>query len=126
ARFALVDHLGLRVDRVAVEDGLRELDLLEPEVAHRRTERGLADREPHGDAEGEEAIDQRLAELRLRRRVEVDVKRLRVHRQAREPYVVGLGDGAPRLVAELLSYRELLEVLSGHEFPPPAAFGGQA
>src|SRR5262245_27690261 len=101
-----------------MEDGLRELHLLEPEVADRRAERRLSHREADRNAEREEAVDQRLAELGLRRRVEVDVQRLWVHRQAREPYVVGLGDSAPRLVPERLSDRELLEVLSGHEFPP--------
>src|SRR5439155_667171 len=101
-RLALVHHLGLRIDRIAVEDGLRELDLLEAEVAHRGPEGRLADREPHRDPERQDAVDQRLAELRLRRGVEVEVERLRVHRQAGEENVVGLGDRPPWLVAERL------------------------
>src|SRR5213594_3026793 len=59
-RLALVHHLGLRVDRIAVEDGLRELDLLEAEVAHRRPEGRLADREPHRDPERQDAVDSGL------------------------------------------------------------------
>src|SRR5262249_57020652 len=46
ARLALVDHFGLGVDRVAVEHRLRELDLLETEIAHGCDERGLADPDP--------------------------------------------------------------------------------
>src|SRR5262249_34495384 len=109
---------GLGVDRVAVEDRLRELDLLEPEIAHGRAERGLADREPHGDAEREEAVDQRLAELGLGRGVEIDVERLRGHREAGEPHVGGLGPRASGLVSKRLSDLELVEVLSCHVGPP--------
>src|SRR5207247_3029694 len=54
-RLALVDDLGLRVDRVAVEDGPRELDLLEPQVAHGGAERRLADGAAPRDAEGGQA-----------------------------------------------------------------------
>src|SRR5262249_56784500 len=102
-RLALVHDLGLRVDRVAVEDGLGELDLLEAEVADRRPERRLADGEPDADAEREETVHERLAELRLGGGMEVDVERLRVHRQAREEDVVGLGDRAAGLVTERLA-----------------------
>ena len=50
---------------------------------------------PDRDAQREQAVDQRLAELRLGRRVEVDVQRLRVHGERGEEDVVGLGDRAP-------------------------------
>ena len=63
-------------------------------------ERGLADRQADGDAEREQAVDERLAELRLGRGVEVDVQRLRVHGEAGEEDVVRLGDGPPGLVLE--------------------------
>ena len=45
-RLALLHHLGLGIDRVAVEDRPRELDLLEPEIAHGGAERRL----PHADS----------------------------------------------------------------------------
>ena len=60
-------------------------------------------RQPHRDAEREQAVDQRLAELRLGRRVEVDVQRLRVHGEAGEEDVVRLGDRAAGLVLEVLA-----------------------
>src|SRR5207253_9698128 len=56
----------------------------------------------------------RLAELGLGRGVEVHVKRLRVHGQAREQHVVGFGDGAAGLMLEHLAHRELFEELAGH------------
>src|SRR5205085_8546226 len=87
---------------------------LEAEVAHRRPERGLTDRQPHGDAEREQAVHERLAELGLARGVEVQVQRLRVHGQAREEDVVRLGDRAPRLMREHDAHLELLEKLARH------------
>ena len=120
-RLALLHHLGLGVDRVAVEDGPRELDLLEAEVAHRGAERGLAHGEPDGRAEREDAVDEGLAELRLRGGVEVHVERLRVHGEAREQDVVGLGDGAAGLMLEHVAHDELFEQLAGHGIPPCAA-----
>ena len=113
-RLALLDDLRLRVDRVAVKEGLRELDPVEPEVAHGGAERGLADGEPDGDAEREDAVDERLPELRLGRRVEVDVQGLRVHGEAGEEDVVGLGDRAARLVAKHLAHQQLLEMFPRH------------
>src|SRR5258705_47539 len=71
-----------------------------------------------GDAEREEAVDQRLAELGLRRRMKVDVERLGVHREAREPHVVRLGDRPAGLVPKGLSHLEVLQVLSRHVAPP--------
>src|SRR5215468_1404913 len=62
-RLALVHHLRLRIDGVAVEDGLGELDLLEAQIAHRGPQRGLAHGETHGHPEGEEAVHERLAEF---------------------------------------------------------------
>src|SRR5262245_66303278 len=100
ARLAPVDDLGLRVDRVAVEDRLRELDLLEPEIADGRAERGLADGEPDRDAEREQAVDVRPSELRLARGVEVDVQRLRIHGQLRQEHVDRLVTSAPELMLE--------------------------
>src|SRR5438552_1457551 len=74
----------------------------------------LADGEPDGDAEGEQAVDERLAELRLARRVEVEMQRLRVHRHAGEEDVVGLGDGATVLIRQHGADLELLEKLPRH------------
>src|SRR3972149_355291 len=48
ARFALLDHLGLGVDGVAVEHRLGKLHLLEAQVPDRRAERGVPHGEPHG------------------------------------------------------------------------------
>src|SRR5882724_6994682 len=113
-RLALVHDLRLRVDRVAVKDRLGELHLVEPEVADGGAQRGLADREPDGDAQGEQAVHERLAELRLGRGVEVEMQRLRVHRHAGEEDVVGLGDGATGLMRQHGADLELLEKLPRH------------
>src|SRR5882724_6889689 len=72
-RLALLHHLGLRVDGVAVEHRLGKLYLLEAEIAHRGAQRGVAYAQSPRDAESEEAVDQRPAELRLLRGVEVDM-----------------------------------------------------
>src|SRR4029434_1831709 len=66
-RLALVDHFGLRVDRVAVEHRLGELDLVEAEIADGGPERRLADRHPDRDAEREQAVDPQTRELALPR-----------------------------------------------------------
>src|SRR5437870_3362954 len=117
-RLAPVHHLGLRIDRVAMEDGLRKLQLLEAEVADGRAECRLAHRQAHDDAEREDAVHERLAELCLRRGVKVHVQRLRVHRETREQDVVRLRHGASRLVLERHAYRQLFVVLAGHRHPP--------
>src|SRR5262249_5384594 len=122
-RLALVHDFRLGVDRVAVEHGLRELDLLEPEIAHGRAERRLADRQADGDAERQQAVDQRLAEFRLGRRVEVDVQWLGIHRQAREEHIVRFRHGTAGLMAKRLPDLELLEVFPGHGCLLPTATG---
>src|SRR5256885_12959917 len=114
ARLALVHDLGLRVEGIAVEDGLRELDLVEAQIPNRRAQRRLTDRKADGDPERQQAVDEGLAELGLRRGVEVEVERLRVHREAGEEDVVGLGDRPSRLMAERLPDLELLEEFPRH------------
>src|SRR2546427_5220447 len=85
---------------IAVEDGLRELDFVEAQVPDRCAQSRLTNRKADSDPERQQAVDERLAELGLRRGVEIEVERLRVHREAGEEDVVGLGDRPSRLMAE--------------------------
>src|SRR5207244_4408238 len=110
----LVHDLGLRIEGIAVEDGLRELDLVEAQVPDRCAQRRLTNRKADSDPERQQAVDERLAELGLRRGVEIEVERLRVHREAGEEDVVGLGDRPSRLMAERLPDLELLEEFPRH------------
>src|SRR5262245_17330777 len=126
ARLALVHHLRLRVDRVAVEDGLGEFDLLEPEVAHGGPEGRFPDRQAHGDAQRQQAIDEGFAELRLGGGVEVDVQGLRVQGEAREEDVVRLGDRPSRLVPEGLANLQLVVTLARHDVCLALARGSPA
>src|SRR4051812_2697276 len=116
ARLAQLEHLGLREQRVAVEDRRRVAELLGRQVrdglagdvrdAH--AERQRVDVGPHHDV---------AALLGLRRVDVVDVQRVVVHRQQAEEVVVALGDGLGRPVLVDRALLELLEV---------AAVGGPA
>jgi hypothetical protein len=61
-----------------VEDGLREADVGHAEVGDRRPERRLLHRQADDEAEGEDAVDERPAELGALARFEVDVDRCRL------------------------------------------------
>src|ERR671912_747511 len=79
--FPKLDALAFAAQRVADEDGLRKDELVVAQVRHERAEGRVVDADPDHQPEGEDRIDQRLAELGLRRRLVVDVQRLRIVRQ---------------------------------------------
>src|SRR5437867_3960 len=104
-----LQDLRLGVDRVAVEGGAEVHHLL----VHQVGERVLAD-VPHAHAdrerEHERAVHQAAAVLALAREVLVQVERVRVHGEEREPGVVEVADGAAGPVLDHLPHAEILEV----------------
>jgi hypothetical protein len=99
----------LGADGVAVHQRARERDLPEPQVGDRRPQRQLVDAEADQQRQREHAVDQPLAEVRLRRERRVEMQRLRVHGHHREEGVVGLGDRAGHRVMDDHALVELLE-----------------
>src|SRR5580700_10102524 len=59
---------GLGGNRVADEDRLGKLDLLETEIAYRGAERQIGNRDAHDQAQRKNAVDQPLAKLSLFRK----------------------------------------------------------
>src|SRR6266513_4845513 len=49
---------------------------------------------------------------------DLEMQRLRVHRQCREQHIVHLGDSARHRMLEHLSFGELLEIETRHPSPP--------
>ncbi len=106
-RRALGEHLAVGVDRVADEHGRRQLDLAPAEVgdgllAH------VGDAHAGDDREREAAVDQRLLELGLRGIGGIEMQRVLVHGQQREPDVVGLRDGAAGPVLVDVAHDEVI------------------
>ena len=94
-RLALVGHLGLGVQGVAVEERLRERDLAEAQVADDRALGQLRHRQPDERRQREHRVHQSLVERRQRvGEGGIEMQRLGVHRQRGEQDVVGFGDGA--------------------------------
>ena len=89
---AQVDALAFGAERIADEHRLREYELVVAEVRDKRSERRVVDADPDHQPEGEDRIDQRLAELRSGRGLMVDVQRLRIVGEGGDQQVVGLGD----------------------------------
>ena len=113
---AHVDHFALDVNRVAVEHGPREAHLVPAEIADRRAERGVADRDADDEAERERAVDDARAELGVLLAILlVEMQRRGVHRERAEERVVGFGDGASQRVAEHVADLEFLEIESRHD-----------
>src|SRR4051794_1244099 len=108
-RFALRYYLGLRVDRVADEDWCRELDVIPAEITDRLLAH-VADAHAHNHRQRQATVHQRLLELGLCRIRMVEVKRVLVHRQQREPDIVGFGDRAPGTMFVDIADREILEM----------------
>src|SRR5574337_443637 len=90
ARGARADFLDrrARADRVAVEHRFRETHVGHPEVGDRRAERRVVHRQPDHEAEREDAVDQRPAELGRAAVLGIEVDRRRVGGDAAEPDVV--------------------------------------
>src|SRR5258707_6691551 len=108
-RFALADHLGLGVDRVAGEDRRGEPYLVPAEIgdgllAHVR------DAHAGDDGERQARVHQRAAELGGRAVRGIDVQRMLVHGEEREPGVVGLAERAARPVLVDVADLELLVI----------------
>ena len=107
-------HDRSRPQRVAVKDRLRKPDIAHPEIGDRRPERRFADADADDQTEGEQAVDEALAELGLLGEFFVEMQRLRVHRQRAEQHIVHFGDGAADRVFEDLTLFKLLEIQPGH------------
>src|SRR3954469_1602503 len=108
-RLALLEHLGLAEQRVAVEHRRRVLELLRGEIGD-----GLAadvgDAHPERQRVHERPDDDVAPLLRLRRVDVVDVQRVVVHRQQAEQVVVAFGDRLRRPVLVDVADFEVLEV----------------
>ena len=75
----------------------------------------VVDGDADHEAEGEQAVDQRLAKLRLGlAEVPVDVQRLRVVGEGAEHHVVHLGDGARQGVVEFHAHFEFFVIETRH------------
>src|SRR5436190_15804568 len=104
-----LQDLRLGVDRVAVEGGAEMHHLLVLQVG----ERVLADvahAHADGEREHERAVHEAAAVLALAGEVLVEVQRVGVHGEEREPGVVEVADGAPRPVLDHLAHAEVFEV----------------
>ena len=88
--------------------GRRQRDLLPAEVRD-GVLGGVLHAQPVHEREREEAVHERLAELRLRRVLGVEVDLVRVVRDAREPEVVGVQHRAPDLRAVAVPRVEVAE-----------------
>src|SRR6476469_7761726 len=75
---------------VASEDGIREFEGVVAEVRDECSERRVGDADADHQAEGENRIDQRLAEFGVGRRCMVEVHRLRIVSQRRDEDIVRL------------------------------------
>ena len=89
---ACIQNLAVRVKRVALEERVRQLDLVPPE--RKSVLACVRDHQAGHDPDGEDAVHEGPLELRLGGVVRIDVDRVLVVRQQREPDVVGLGNGA--------------------------------
>ena len=107
-------HRRAHPHRVAVEYRLRKAHVGHAEIGDRGAQRRVADADADHQAQGEDAVDQRPAELGRFGELGVEMQRLRVHRHRREQHVVRLGDGAGHRVLEHLAFGELLEIEPGH------------
>ena len=88
-RLALAQHLALGIERVAGKHRMRELDVGPAEIGDRLladVADAHADHQRHRERRGDDAA----AELGVARVLLVEVQRVRVHGQQREPGVVGL------------------------------------
>src|SRR4051812_36183166 len=111
--------LGLGAQGVADEDRLGHAHFVVAEIGDERAERGVADREPYQQGEGEGAVDDDPPELGLLGISLVEMERLRIVGQRRDQQIVGLGDGAVRLVPDAVAKRPLLVITAGHQAPSP-------
>src|SRR5690349_9772021 len=87
-------HRGADLERVAVEYRLGELHVGHAEVCDGGADRGVVHRDADHQPQGEQAVDDALAELGLFRELLVEVQRLHVHGQRAVKNVVHFRHGA--------------------------------
>src|SRR5690606_8137179 len=109
---------GFNVDRIPVEQRLRETHLVPPEVRHRGSRGGIAYGDPDHESECQAAVHQRLAELSVPAVLGIDVNRRGIVGERAEPDVVSLGDGAAYRMPERLPDLKFLEVQTRHAKSP--------
>ena len=111
------DAFALGAQRVADEHRVGKDQFVVAEVGDQRAERGVGDADPDHQPEGEDRIDQRLAEFGRRGDFMVEVQRLRIVGQRRDQHIVGLGDRAGERVGDPVADLPLFEIASGHGRP---------
>src|SRR5712692_6377489 len=110
ARLVKLEHAALRIERIADEGGLLVLEGVDLKVGD-GAPRDIGHAHTDGHAEDERAHHHALLVLGVGLGVVgIGVQGVLVHGQQREPRAVGLGDGAPGPVLEVLPDREFLEV----------------
>ena len=109
-----LDAFAFGTKRVADEDRLGKDELVVAEVRDERAERRVVDADADHQSEGEDGIDQRLAELGLRRRFMVDVQRLRIMGEGGNQQIVGLGHRARDRMLDAVADRPLIEIAPCH------------
>ncbi len=107
--------------RVAGEHRVGKDELVVAEVGDERAERRVGDADPDHQPEGEERVDQRLAEFGLGRGLMVEVQRLRIVGERRDQDVVGLGDGARDRMGDAVADLPFVEIASWHGCSPRQA-----
>src|SRR5262245_23409931 len=112
---ALVEDLGVGVQRVAGEHRVGQPDVGPAEVRDRLLAH-VGDAHADDQRDRERAADDALPELARLRVLLVEVQRVGVHRQEREPDVVGLRDRATWAVLVHVADREVL-VIAAEGFP---------
>src|SRR2546425_1419397 len=105
-----VEDAALGIEGVADEGGLLVLERIHFQIGD-GAPRDVGHAHADDHAEDERAHDHALLVLRVRLGIMgIGMQGMLVHGQQREPRAVGLGEGAPRPVLELLPDREVLEV----------------
>src|SRR6266545_3139521 len=126
-RLSQLQHAATGVQRVADEVGLLVFERVHLEIGD-GAPRDVGDAHPDDDAIDQRPQHHALLVLGVRLGVvRVRMQRVLVHGQQRKPRAVGLRDGAPRPVLELLPHRELFEVAPvAHGVPASMAWRAMA
>src|SRR5579885_870010 len=103
-----IEDLALRPERVADKHRRRQLDVGPGEIRG-RVLTGIRDAQAGDEGDGEAAVHERCTETRPRCELGVEVHLVRVHRQRREPDVVGLSDRPAKPAAKDVADFEVLE-----------------
>ena len=114
AGLALFDDRRARAYRVAVEHGIGVLDVVVREVSDDGPIGGVGNRQPYGQRERVEPVDEALAELGLGGELAVEMQRLLVHRHVTEILIVAFAYRPSFVVCDGLALLEFLVVAPGH------------